>query len=113
MTMNDTRKQLVRMCESIADELDRVSCYGFMTKDGDSYWNDALDVEYTLDCNGDYVGVVVTVAVGGPTIEIDTMRGEVVGTWGTDEVSAGFDGETCDAIFDYWGDVLECMRPTR
>ena len=41
------------------------------------YFEDALDIEYRVDAQLCYKGAIITVAVGGPSIYVDTFEGEV------------------------------------
>ena len=75
-----------------------------------SYFNDVLDIEYTIGGDGSYRGVRLAVALGGPNVWVDTNRGEVFGAWGTDRESAWLPSEVCaeiDAIFE---EYFDCVR---
>lgn len=42
-----------------------------------------LEVEHLYNQDGDYKGSILTLTVGGPHVEVDTTRGQVVGRdWG-------------------------------
>lgn len=64
------------------------------------YFENALDIEYRVDSQLCYRGAFITVAVGGPSIYIDTHRGEVVGLWWSDKATADIWRTTCNAIDD-------------
>lgn len=55
-----------------------------------SYLDGVLDVEYIIGADGSYRGSVVTVATGGPHIEIDTRRNVVIGYWSSETVTQSF-----------------------
>ncbi len=74
------------------------------------YFADALDVEYTIDIRGEYLGCRVYVTLGGPNVWVDTRRGEVGGAWGTDRESVWLPSEICDEIDSIFCDAYECMR---
>lgn len=46
------------------------------------YFEDCLDITYTVDSNREYQGVCVCVAWGGPNIYIDTNTKQVEAYWG-------------------------------
>ena len=75
-----------------------------------SYFNDALDVEYTIDCNGDFLGARIAVTLGGPNVFVDTRRGIVDGFWGCDHEEAWIPAEICNEINVYFEDAYECIR---
>ena len=73
-----------------------------------TYFEDVLDVEYTIDSRGNYLGTRVAVALGGPNIYIDTREGYVKGYWGTDRADAWIPMEICeeiDSIFEEYYDM--------
>ena len=76
--------------EELNEDDDRVSFY--------TYFDDVLDIEYRINSRCNYVGVVLTVAVGGPHIDIDTREREVKGYWGGDRASWGIFGDVADDI---------------
>ena len=63
--------------------------------------DNALDIEFTINGRGDYIGARVFVTVGGPGIWIDTRDNCVRGAWGTDRAESG----TCVNSLD---ESLEC-----
>ena len=70
------------------------------------YFDDALDIEYTLNSNFDLVGVNIYVTLGGPTCWIDTARSCVVCHWGLDEATVYFDSNISSEINDYFEDCI-------
>ena len=55
-------------------------------KEGDilsayDYLQDMLDIEYTLDSQGNFIGALICVAFGGPSIYINTRHQRVEGYW--------------------------------
>ena len=75
-----------------------------------SYFADALDVEYTMDSNGEYIGVRVFVTLGGPNVWVDTRYGEVGGAWGCDRASAWLPSEVCEEIDSIFSEYFACLR---
>lgn len=71
------------------------------------YISEALDVEFTLDSGKNLVGVTLYVALGGPTVWIDTRRQEVRCHWGFGDAWSGLDSDICEAIAQYYEDCME------
>lgn len=46
--------------------------------------DDVLDVEYTKDLNGYFVGCNIAVTLGGPSVYVNTVSGDIEGYWGCD-----------------------------
>lgn len=75
-----------------------------------SYFADVLDMEYTIDRFGEYLGVKVYVTLGGPNVWIDTREGYVKGAWGTDREESWLPSEICDEIDDIFREYYEMTR---
>jgi hypothetical protein len=63
-----------------------------------SYFNDVLDIEYTISSRGDFLGARIYVTLGGPTVWIDTREGYVKGAWGADREESWIPCEIVDEI---------------
>lgn len=74
------------------------------------YFEDALDIEYHVDSQLHYRGAIITVAVGGPSIYVDTYKGEVVGLWWSDKATAYIWHTTANAIDDFFEEEYNCLR---
>lgn len=61
------------------------------TMDAYEYLNDALDIEYIVNGNKEYLGARVLVTSGGPNIWINTRTRMVEGTWWGERAEASFD----------------------
>lgn len=70
------------------------------------YISDVLDTEYILDSNFTLIGARLYVALGGPTIWINTRDNEVVGNWGTEKVVRWLPYEIADEINDLLVEVM-------
>lgn len=110
-----TDKELKRMCEGIAAELRDVYDGDAKNEDGEdmtfwAYFEDVLDIEYSVSGDLEYRGVRLMVTCGGPNIWVDTRRGEVVGAWWTDSATAWIPREVCDAIDEVWEEYFNCYR---
>lgn len=75
-----------------------------------SYFNDVLDIEYTISARGDYLGCRIAVAPGGPNIYIDTRAGEIRGAWGTDRAEVWLPSEICNEIDAIFEELYECVK---
>lgn len=75
-----------------------------------SYFSDVLDVEYTVNYCGEYIGARIAVALGGPNIYIDTREKEVKGYWGTDRATAWLPYEIADEIDNIFSELYACVK---
>lgn len=75
-----------------------------------SYFNDVLDIEYTISGRGDYLGARIAVALGGPNIYIDTREGYVKGYWGTDRAERWIPSEICEEIDGIMEEYYDMVR---
>jgi rubrerythrin len=89
-------------CETVADvdDYERQTMW--------DYFDDALDIEYTIGSDGDYRGVRIMVTCGGPNIYVDTMRRAVELFWWGETGRAPLWSDTVDAIDDYFGEIYAC-----
>lgn len=74
-----------------------------------TYFNDVLDIEYSISARGDFLGCRLAVALGGPNVFIDTKRGEVEGYWGADHETAWIPTEICEEIDCIFEDYYNCL----
>ena len=75
-----------------------------------SYFEDALDIEYHIGGDGEYRGVAVTIATGGPHIEVDTSDRAVKLWWGGDKAQWSICGDTADAIDEIFEEYYQAIR---
>lgn len=59
---------------------------------------------------GDFRGVRIYDALGGPTMYIDTADGEVVGSWWMRGKSGKLDENVVREINEYWEDIFACIK---
>ena len=109
------KNELFDYCNRIFDELNAIYEGKATNDDGEpasmyDYFEDALDWEYTIDSNGEYMGVRVYVTLGGPNIWIDTRRGEIGGAWGTDRADRWLPSEICEEIDSIFSEYYACTR---
>ena len=87
-------EQLRRMCKDIADGITNPVTSNDEQEDGSveqrggaSEWMEGTyDIRYLVDREKRYLGAEIMCAGGGPTIWVDTWRGQVKGWWGGDKV---------------------------
>ena len=87
-------QQLRRMCKDIADGISNPVISNDEQEDGSveqrggaSEWMEGTyDIRYLVDREKRYLGAEIMCAGGGPTIWVDTWRGQVKGWWGGDKV---------------------------
>lgn len=113
------QEQLQEEVRNIALDLEAVACghYNFSTGDiVDSddgfarYFENVYDIEYRVDSQLRYKGAIITVAVGGPSIYIDTHKGEVVGRWWSDKATVDIWRTTANALDDFFEEEFNCLR---
>lgn len=82
--------------EDLNDDGEQMSAY--------DYLSDVLDIEYTVNGRGEYLGARVLVAFGGPNIWVNTRTNTVEGYWWGDKATADFtDGMDLDsALEELW-----------
>lgn len=108
----DTEKRMA----NIEEQIDETSALiDELTSEKESlsffdYFNDALDIEYTVGSDMQYRGVCIMVTCGGPNIYVDTTRGEVWGAWWGDKASAWLPREICDEIDSVFEELYQCAR---
>ena len=103
------REDIKSLYDLTPDEIERREDEGESSSLLD-YFADALDVEYTIDSRGEYLGCRVFVTLGGPNVWVDTRRGEVGGAWGTDRESVWLPSEICDEIDGIFCEAYECIK---
>jgi hypothetical protein len=72
---------------------------------GLDYLMDALDIQYIVNGESEYLGARVLVAFGGPNIWIDTSRQLVEGYWWGDSFTASYNNDEMDidgALSELW-----------
>ncbi len=75
-----------------------------------SYFQDALDVNYYVDRYGDYRSVAVTIATGGPHIEVDTNDMAVKLWWGGYKAQWNINRNTAEAIDEIFEEYYQAIR---
>lgn len=70
------------------------------------YLNEALDVDFRVDCQKEALGCRAWLCLGGPNIWIDTEDKSLHGAWGNERDSIPLDEDLCEQILDeYWYNI--------
>lgn len=70
------------------------------------YLADALDIQYIVSSDRQYLGARVLVAFGGPNIWINTQTGTIEGYWWADSAFASFTDNM--GLDDFLSEMWEC-----
>lgn len=120
--MTNINDELFARCKGYREELERLYNADYtdeererMEEDGEaydlySYFDDVLDIEYTISARGDFLGCRIAVALGGPNIYIDTRAGEIRGYWGTDRAEVWLPSEICNEIDAIFEEYYNCIK---
>lgn len=75
------------------------------------YINDnALDIEYTISQNMDYIGTDIAVALGGPNVYINTRDKRVEAYWAGDTGSYPLDSDLCNELDELFEEQYQLAR---
>lgn len=104
---------LMYQVEQIRNELFAIYDGNAVNEEGEEasiydWISDQLDVEYVLDSNRQLIGTHIYCTLGGPTVYVDTRRGEIVGNWGTDHVTRWLPSEYCEMINEAFEELFDC-----
>ena len=92
--------QLRRNCKSIAMDITK-------GKEDASKWMEGVyDIRYIVDREKKYLGAMLMVAGGGPTIWVNTWTKEVEGSWAGDRCTHYFQDEI--GLDDYNEEMYNC-----
>lgn len=91
---NDDGDEVCESCEAHRSQMS-----------GWDYIKDALDIEYIVSGQGEYLGACILVAFGGPNIWINTRQGVIEGDWWGESCRIPFQDNVCidDAASELWG----------
>ena len=93
--------QLRRNCKSIAMDITN-------GKEDASKWMEGVyDIRYLVDREKRYLGAMLMVAGGGPTIWVNTWTKEVEGYWGGDKCTHYFQDNI--GLDDYNEEIYNCI----
>ena len=92
------------LCDKL-EELERIGASNLY-----EYFDDYLDVEYTIDSRGDYLGSCIWIGLGGPNIWVDTRDRVVNLAWGSEKAAWGIHSDTAEAIDEIFEEQFNCIR---
>lgn len=106
---NENRETLIR----IRDEIYQYQNGEIKNDDGETlsiydYFDDVLDFEYTISSRREYLGVTIWVALGGPSICIDTREKKLKLFWWSDYDDLYLDSDLCEEIDQIFEDFYNC-----
>lgn len=91
----------------IADELEEKGAAVFFdSEDG----NDIYDIEYSTDAELEFLGARVAIAIGGPSIYIDSRAGAVELFWGTEEARNYLSDDCRRDVDAYFREIFQGMK---
>ena len=76
------------------------------------YFEDVLDVRFTISANFEFISAEILLAYGGPAIWYNTAEGRVHGYW-AGRAEYFVDNDTCHAIDSYWEEEFNMLRDCR
>ena len=101
----DTKEALEQTVKNTADDIEKMTNgtyerddYNYETIEEEFIDAYTLDANYVIDGRGNMRGAWLYMTLGGPTVWVDTMRGVVRGTWGTDEFEWGLSEKAHDWV---------------
>jgi hypothetical protein len=118
MTEKEFKERCLTTVKEIAKELEELAANPQSKDKTDSgkqqnlreYFEDALDVIYSVDRYGDYRRVAVTITTGGPHIEVDTNDRAVKLWWGGEKARWSISRDTAEAIDDIFHEYYQAIR---
>lgn len=76
------------------------------------YFEDVLDVRFTISTRFEFISAEILLACGGPNIWYNTAEGRVHGYW-SGRAEYFVDHDTRDAINSYWEEEFDMWRECR
>ena len=103
-------EELKELYDLTPEEAEEREERGEIASFGDWLNAEALDIEYTVNAHGEYLGAAVWVTVGGPSVWVDTRHGRIEGRWGTERAEIWLPSEICEALDECLADCYNCTR---
>lgn len=73
-------------------------------------WDDVLEFKFVVDSNLQYSGVIISEALGGPSIYTNTDTGEFQAYWGGDEIVRSIPDAVVDIIDEHYSELYREMK---
>ena len=107
-----TLVELRSMCKNIADDITEGKQQDYIDQPrkeitAHEWMEDVYNIRYIVDSEKKYLGAMLMVAGGGPTIWVNTWTNEVEGYWGGDRVTWAFRDEI--GLDDYNEEMYNCI----
>lgn len=108
---HDAKAELEAQVRHIANTIEQGTWEGFEPTDDEpvpsayNYLNDALDIQYIVTGQREYIAARVLVAFGGPNIWINTQTKTVEGYWWGTTATASYHTDTLgldEALAELW-----------
>ena len=111
--MKTMKNECNEYADRIVEEINAVVRHESEEYDGLLEWlNNQLDIEYTVNGRGEYVGAKVYITLGGPTAYYETRNGKVTVNWGTESgeawVCEAAESELDELLADDWDIIRGC-----
>lgn len=74
------------------------------------YFDNALDIAYTIGSDMGFRSVRIAVTLGGPNVYVDTGRGVVEGFCGTEHAERWLPSEICEEINSIFEEMFSLAR---
>lgn len=102
--MTNVTAALHEQCQVVLQRLEHVP------PDNEDYnaLEDAMDINYTVNARGEYLGASILVAFGGANIWVDTRYDRIDGYWGGEHVWLGYND--AHDLHGQCEDLYECIR---
>lgn len=110
--MSTTREKLYELLWNTVDTLNKWNEKGWHDSETDTdFFDDVLDVVYLMGDSGEYRGVRICLAFGGPAIYVNTRNFTIEGLWWGDDACIGISYDLAESIDDYFVNYFINMRP--
>lgn len=109
--MSTTREKLYELLLGTADTLYKWNERGWHDSETDTdFFDDVLDVVYLTEDSGEYRGVRICLALGEPTIYVNTHNFTIDALWWGDYACIGISHDLAESIDNYLINYFINMR---
>ena len=102
--MTNAYDALHEQCQIVLQRLEQT----LSDQEDDNALEDALDINYTVDAKGEYLGANILMAFGGPNIWVDTRYDRIDGYWGGEHIWLSYND--AHDLHGQCEDLYECIR---
>ena len=112
----ENKKENFEYCSRIAQELEQY--YNGEIMDDETgeqlslydYFNDVLDFEFVIDSRLEYKAIKIYVALGGPSVWIDTHTKTIELRWWNENATYHLNNDIVDEIDNIWDEYYNSCR---